>query len=175
MSLEGKRVAILVEDDFEDIELAEPVRAMREAGARVVVIGSGTKDVYRGKRGGLEVRPDAIARNVEADSFDALIIPGGYAPDKMRLSPPMVDLVRKVHEKGKLVAAICHGPQLLISAGIVKGRRLTSWPSVAIDLTNAGAEWTDEPVVEDGNIITSRKPGDLPQFNRAITLALEGK
>jgi protease I len=171
--LEGKRIAILAEEDFEDVELVEPLKAMKEAGAKVVVVGSGSKPRYKGKRGTATVRVDAIAERVKAEDFDAIIVPGGYAPDKMRLHQPMIDLVRKAHDLGKVVAAVCHGPQLLISADIVRGRRVTSWPSVAVDLKNAGADWVDEPVVRDGNLITSRKPADLPRFNKAIIEALE--
>jgi protease I len=170
--LEGKRIAILVEEDFEDSELTEPLRAMKDAGVKVVIVGSGSKQNYKGKRGSATITVDTTADKVKAKDFDAVIIPGGYAPDKMRLHQPMIDLVRKVHDDGKIVAAICHGPQLLISADIVKGRRVTSWPSVAVDLKNAGAAWVDEPVVRDGNIITSRKPADLPKFNKAIIEAL---
>ena len=174
MPLEEKCIAILVEQDFEDSELIEPLKAMKEAGAKVLVVGSGTQTSYRGKRGRVTIKADVTADKVSAEDFDAIIVPGGYAPDKMRLHPPMIELVRKTHESGKVVAAICHGPQLLISADIVRGRRITSWPSVAIDLKNAGANWVDEPVVQDGNIITSRKPADLPQFNKAIIEALGG-
>ncbi|MBI4188031.1 MAG: type 1 glutamine amidotransferase [Chloroflexi bacterium] len=170
--LEGKRIAILAEDDFEDSELTEPLRAMKDAGARVIIVGSGSKQSYKGKRGSATITPETTADKVKADDFDAIIVPGGYAPDKMRLSQAMIDLVKKAADNGKVVAAVCHGPQLLISAGIVKGRRVTSWPSVAIDLRNAGATWVDEPVVIDGNIITSRKPADLPGFNQAIIGAL---
>lgn len=170
--LAGKRIAILVEDDFEDSELTEPLRAMKDAGASVLIVGSGSKKSYRGKRGSAEVTADITADKVAAGQFDAIIVPGGYAPDKMRLHQPMIDLVRKAHAEGKIIAAICHGPQLLISAGIVKGRRVTSWPSVAVDLKNAGSVWVDEPVVSDGNIITSRRPADLPKFNKAIIEAL---
>jgi protease I len=170
--LEGKRIAILAEEDFEDSELTEPLRAMKDAGARVVIVGSGSKKSYKGKRGSAEVTVDTTADKVEASQFDAIIVPGGYAPDKMRLHQPMVDLVREAHAEGKIIAAVCHGPQLLISADIVKGRRVTSWPSVAVDLKNAGAIWVDEPMVRDGNIITSRKPADLPKFNKAIIEAL---
>jgi len=127
---------------------------------------------YKGTRGSATVTVDTTADKVEAGEFDAIIVPGGYAPDKMRLHQPMVDLVRDAHEAGKIIAAVCHGPQLLISADIVKGRRVTSWSSVAVDLKNAGASWVDEPVVKDGNIITSRKPADLPKFNKAIIEAL---
>ena len=170
--LEGKRIAILVEEDFEDSELMEPLRAMKDAGARVLIVGSGSKKSYRGKRGSTEVRVDTTADKVKADDFDVIIVPGGYAPDKMRLHQSMVDLVQKADGEGKIIAAVCHGPQLLISADIVKGHRVTSWPSVAVDLKNAGATWVDEPVVKDGNIITSRKPADLPKFNKAIIEAL---
>ena len=168
----GKRIAILAEDNFEDSELTEPLRAMKDAGARVTIVGSGSKKSYKGKRGLVEVKTDTTADKVKDNQFDAIIVPGGYAPDKMRMHEPMVDLVRKAHAEGKIIAAVCHGPQLLISADIVKGRRLTSWPSVAIDLKNAGAIWVDEPVVKDGNIITARKPADLPKFNKAIIEAL---
>ena len=170
--LDGKHIAILVEEDFEDSELIEPLRAMKNAGAKVLIVGSGSQESYRGKRGSATVRVDATADNVKAEDFDAIIVPGGYAPDKMRLHQSMVDLVRKAHDLGRVVAAICHGPQLLISAEIVKGRRVTSWPSVAVDLRNAGADWVDAPVVQDGNLITSRKPADLPRFNKAIIEAL---
>jgi protease I len=173
--LDGKKLAILVEDDFEDSELMEPLRSMKSAGARVLVVGSGTKGTYQGKRGKAIVRVDADADKVNALDFDAIIVPGGGAPDKMRLHQSMIDLVREAYNSGRLVAAICHGPQLLISAGIVRGHRVTSWPSVAVDLRNAGAEWVDEPVVRDGNIITSRKPADLPRFNKAIIEALHPK
>jgi len=170
--LAGKRIAILAEDDFEDSELTEPLRAMKDAGARVWIVGSGSKKSYKGKRNLADVTVDTSADKVEASQFDAIIVPGGYAPDKMRLHQPMVDLIRKAHAEGKIIAAVCHGPQLLISADIVKGRRVTSWPSVAVDLKNAGAIWVDEPTVRDGNIITARKPADLPKFNNAIIEAL---
>jgi len=170
--LEGKRIAILAEEDFEDSELVEPLRAMKNAGARVIIVGSGTKQSYTGKRGSATVTADVTADKVKAEDFDAIIVPGGYAPDKMRLHQSMIDLVRRAHDLGKVIAAVCHGPQLLISAGVVRGRRVTSWPSVAVDLQNAGANWVDEPVVEDGNLITSRKPADLPRFNKAIVDAL---
>jgi len=170
--LAGKRIAILVEEDFEDSELTEPLRAMKDAGARVAIVGSGSKKSYSGKRGTTTVVVDTTVDKVRVEDFDAVIIPGGYAPDKMRMHQTMVDLVIKAYEAGKIIAAVCHGPQLLISADIVRGRRVTSWPSVAVDLKNAGATWVDEPVVRDGTIITSRKPADLPKFNRAIIEAL---
>ncbi|HEY78086.1 MAG TPA: type 1 glutamine amidotransferase [Dehalococcoidia bacterium] len=170
--LTGKKIAILAEEDFEDAELIEPLRAMKNAGAKVVIVGSGSKETYHGKRGGATIRADVTADKVNIEEFSAIIIPGGYAPDKMRLHQSMVDLVSRAYELGKVVAAICHGPQLLISADIVRGHRVTSWPSVAVDLKNAGATWVDATVVQDGNLITSRRPSDLPQFNKAVITAL---
>ena len=170
--LEGKRIAILAEDDFEDSELMEPLRAMKDSGARVVIVGSGSKSSYKGKHGSATITVDTTADKVKTEDFDAIIVPGGCAPDKMRLCQPMIDLIKKSHAEGKVIAAICHGPKLLISADLVRGRRVTSWSSVAVDLKNAGATWVDESVVRDGNIITSRKPADLPRFNKAIIQAL---
>ena len=171
--LEGKRIAILVEEGFEDSEVTEPLRAMKDADIKVVIVGSGSQESYEGKRGRATAKVDINADKVQAKDLDAIIIPGGYAPDRMRLCQPMIDLVREVYEAKKVVAAICHGPQLLISADIVSGRRVTSWPSIAVDLKNAGAEWVDEQVVQDGNMITARKPADLPRFNKAIIEALK--
>ena len=171
--LSGKRIAILAEEGFEDSELVEPMRAMKNADARVVIVGSGTKETYKGKRGRATVTVDTAADKVNTKDFDCIIVPGGNAPDKMRLHQSMVDLVKTAHNAGKLIAAICHGPQLLISAGILSGRCVTSWPSIVVDLRNAGAEWVDAPVVQDGNIITARKPADLPRFNKAIIQALQ--
>lgn len=170
--LVGKRIAILIEADFEDSELMEPLRAMKELGARVMVVGTGSKRNYQGQRGSASISVDTTADKVKAEDFDAIIIPGGYAPDKMRLHQPMIDLVKRANDTKKVIAAICHGPQLLISADIAKGRRVTSWPSIAVDLKNAGASWVDEPVVRDSNIITSRKPADIPKFTKAIVAAL---
>jgi len=170
--LEGKRFAILAEEDFEDSEFTEPLRAMKDAGASVRIVGSRSKKSYRGKRGSVEVTAAAIAHKLEASQFDAIIVPGGYVADKMRLHQPMIDPVRKAHAEGKIIAAVCHGPQLLISADIVKGCRATSWPSVAMDLKNDGAIWVDEPMVRDGSIITSRESADLPRLNKAAIDAL---
>lgn len=171
--LSGKRIAILVEEGFEDSELGEPIRALRNVDVSVVIVGSGTKETYKGKRGRATITVDTTADKVNVKDFDGIIVPGGNAPDKMRLHQSMVDLVKTAHSAGKLVAAICHGPQLLISAEVVKGRSVTSWPSIAVDLRNAGANWVDAPVAQDGNIITARKPADLPRFNRAIIQALQ--
>jgi protease I len=174
MALEGKRVAILAEQDFEDSELAEPLKAMKDAGAQVVIVAPKAGETYKGKKGTVAVTSDKAADEVRAAEFDAVIVPGGYAPDKMRLNPAMIDLVRDAYRLGKVVAAVCHGPQLLISADVVRGHTLTCWPSIVVDVQNAGGNYVDEPVVRDGNLITSRKPADLPQFDEAIIEALGG-
>ena len=171
-ALAGKRVAMLVEDDFDDRELAGPVEALRAAAATVVIVGSRVGTKHRGKRGDVVVEVELAAGAAKVADFDAVVIPGGHAPDKMRMRHAMVDLVRDMMEAGKPVAAICHGPQLLISANALKGRTLTCWPSIAIDVKNAGGLYVDQPVVEDGNLITSRKPDDVPVFSQAIIRAL---
>ena len=168
----GKRVAMLVEEGFEDRELTGPIDALRMAGATVTLIGPSAGARFRGKRGEVVVTSDLAAGSARMKDFDALVIPGGYAPDKMRLRHAMVDLARDAIESGKPVAAICHGPQLLISAGVLRGRTVTCWPSIAIDVKNAGGLYVDKPVVEDGNLITSRKPDDVPVFSKAIIRAL---
>jgi protease I len=168
----GKRVAILVEDEFEDRELTGPLDALRAAGADVTIVGPTKGASFRGKRGDATVTSDMAAGEARMRDFDALVIPGGHAPDKMRLRHAMVDLARDAMEAGKPVAAICHGPQLLISANALRGRTLTCWPSIAIDVKNAGGLYVDKPVVEDGNLITSRKPDDVPMFSEAIIRAL---
>jgi protease I len=168
----GKRVAILVEDEFDDRELMGPLEALRGAGVTVLLAGPIAGAEYRGKRGQLVVKADVAAGSLKVKDIDALIIPGGHAPDKMRMRHAMVDLTRDVMEAGKPVAAICHGPQLLISANALRGRTLTCWPSIAVDVKNAGGLYVDKPVVEDGNLITSRKPDDVPVFNDAIIRAL---
>jgi protease I len=170
--LAGKRVAILVEDEFEDRELTGPLEALRAAGVTVVIAGPVAGAEYRGKRGTAIVKADVSAGSVKVKDIDALVIPGGHAPDKMRMRHAMVDLTRDTMTAGKPVAAICHGPQLLISANALRGRTLTCWPSIAIDVKNAGGLYVDKPVVEDGNLITSRKPDDVPVFSEAILRAL---
>jgi deglycase len=171
-ALSGKRVAMLVEDEFEDRELTGPLETLRAAGAVVTVIGPSKGASYRGKKGEATMTADLSAGEARMRDFDALVIPGGHAPDKMRLRHAMVDLARDAMKAGKPVAAICHGPQLLISANALRGRTLTCWPSIAIDVKNAGGLYVDKPVVEDGNLITSRKPDDVPVFSDAIVRAL---
>ena len=171
-SLSGKRIAVLVEDGFEDLELTGPLDALRAAGAHVAIVGPSARTEYRGKRGQAVVTSDLAAGSARIQDFDALVVPGGHAPDKMRMRHAMVDLVRDAMAAQKPVAAICHGPQVLISADVLRGRTLTCWPSIAVDVKNAGGLYVDKPVVEDRNLITSRKPDDVPAFNDAIIRAL---
>src|SRR3982751_2103908 len=170
--LTGKRVAMLVEQGFEDRELTGPLEALRDAGATVVLVGPTAGAQFSGKRGEATVSSDIAAGGARMSDFDALVIPGGHAPDKMRMRHAMVDLARDAMEAGKPVAAICHGPQLLISANALRGKTLTCWPSIAIDVKNAGGRYVDKPVVEDGHLITSRKPDDVRVFSEAIIRAL---
>ena len=170
--LAGKRIAMLVEDEFEDRELTGPLEALRAAGAIVTLVGPTAGAEFRGKRGQTTVKSDISAGSAHIRDFDAVVIPGGHAPDRMRMRHAMVDLARDAMEAGKPVAAICHGPQVLISANALRGRTLTCWPSIAVDVKNAGGLYVDKPVVEDGNLITSRKPDDVPVFSEAIIRAL---
>jgi deglycase len=163
MKLQDKKVAIFVEDMFEDLEFWYPNIRMKEEGAEVVVVAPKAGQTYTGKHG-LPAKSDQAVTNVETNEFNALIIPGGYSPDKMRRYKEMVDFVKKMNDEKKLIAAICHGGWMLASADIIKGRRLTSFFSIKDDLVHAGAEWIDREVVSDGNIITSRNPNDLPAF-----------
>jgi protease I len=166
MQLKGKRVALFVADMFEDLELWYPNIRMKEAGAEVTLIGP-SKSKYTGKHG-LPASADRGIEEVDAKDFDVLIIPGGYSPDHMRRKPEMVQFVKEMYEADKPVAAICHAGWMLASAGILRGKTVTSFFAIRDDLTNAGAEWVDREVVRDGNIITSRNPGDLPAFCRTI-------
>jgi len=171
MELTGKRVIILAEETYNELELFYPYYRLKEAGAEVVVVGSGSAPVYRSEVG-LEVKVDAEAANVAAADFDGLVIPGGYAPDLMRRHSAMVKLVKEAHAQGKVVAAICHAGWMLASAEVIEGKRVTSFFAIKDDLIHAGADWVDEEVVVDGNLITSRTPDDLPAFLRAIIAAL---
>jgi protease I len=171
MKLEGKRIAILAENQYQEMELWVPYYRFKEEGAEVKVVGGGGAKSYTSKHG-YPVSVDVQAEQVKAVEFDAVVVPGGYAPDMMRRHPAMVSLVRDAAQQGKVVAAICHAGWMLVSAGILKGRKATSFFSIKDDLAAAGADWQDAEVVVDGNLITSRKPDDLPAFCRAIVGAL---
>src|SRR5438477_6693687 len=161
------KVAFVLGADFEDSEFKVPYDRIREAGHKVTVVGSETKEV-KGKKGKEKFTPEATPNDVSADQFDAVVIPGGYSPDHLRTDDGIVALVQKVNGADKPVAAICHAGSLLVEADAVRGKRVTSWPSIRTDLVNAAAEWVDYEVVVDGNLITSRKPDDLPAFTDAI-------
>lgn len=174
MTLENECLAVLVEDQYEDQELWYPVLRLREAGAAVVIVGPEAGKTYRSKHG-YPVTSDKSASEVDASSFDGVVIPGGYAPDRMRRHESMVLLVRQMFEAGKVVAAICHGGWMLCSAGILVGKEATSFSAIKDDMINAGAKWVDHEVVQDRNLITSRTPDDLPAFMRTIVTASEGR
>jgi protease I len=167
------RIAFVMDKDFEDSEFRVPYDRLRGAGHEVVVVGLEVGKELRGKKGKETVRVEQAAGDVRAADFDALVVPGGYSPDHLRTSLEVVRFTRDVHEAGKPVAAVCHGPWLLVEAEAIDGRTVTSWPSIKTDLINAGARWIDREVVEDGNLITSRNPGDLEAFSSAILRRLE--
>ena len=171
MKLKNMNVAILAADGFEQSELAEPKKALEQAGATAKIVSPASGEVQGWKHHDKADRfpVDVPLDKARADDFDALVLPGGVAnPDQLRLLPIAVELVKKFAAQGKPIAAICHGPWTLIEAGLVKGRKLTSWPSLKTDLKNAGAVWVDQEVVVDGGLITSRKPADLPAFNERM-------
>lgn len=165
--LAGKKVAVLATDGFERSELTEPVKALKSAGAETYVISpkAGQIQGMQHDEKGDKVNVDKILADADPSDYDALVLPGGVAnPDKLRLERQAIAFIRRFVEDGKPIAAICHGPWTLIDAGGVEGRRMTSWPSLKIDLKNAGAQWVDEEVVVDSGLVTSRKPDDLPAF-----------
>lgn len=169
--LHGLKVAILVTDGFEQVELTEPRKALKEAGAETAIV-SPKQDRVRGWKfteWGEEMPVDVPLAKAQAENFDALLLPGGVInPDKLRMDSAAVAFVKAFFDSGKPVAAICHGPWSVIEAGQARGRRIASWPSLKTDLRNAGAEWVDQEVVVEGNLVSSRKPDDLPAFNRGM-------
>jgi protease I len=169
--LRNKRVAVLAENGFEQSELIEPRKALQDAGATAEVVSpqSGKIRGWKHTDWGDEVAVDRRLEDARADEYDALLLPGGVMnPDKLRMNPRAVQFVKHFVDAGKPIAAICHGPWPLIEAGAVRGRRVTSWPSLQTDLRNAGAEWVDQEVVTDRGLVTSRKPDDIPAFNRKM-------
>jgi len=167
-----KQVAILVEQKFEDAEFQIPYKALKQAGAKVTVLGSRMNEKYQGKQGQVSIKPDGTFSEARAENFDAVIIPGGMAPDTMRTNPNAVQFVQKAMQLGKLIAAVCHGPQMLIEGDLLKGKNATGFTAIHKDMINAGANYLNEPLVEDGNLITSRQPGDLAIFATAILTRL---
>jgi len=173
-SLNGRKIAILATDGFEQSELQKPKQLLEEAGAVVHVVSPGGAESIKGWKGGNwgeSVKVDIALDKARVADYDALVLPGGVInPDKLRLQEKAIGFIKAFGEAGKPVAAICHGPWTLIDAGLVDGKQITSWPSLKTDLTNAGAQWEDSEVVVDGNLITSRKPDDLPAFcQRLVT------
>ncbi|MGE0401973.1 MAG: type 1 glutamine amidotransferase domain-containing protein [Kofleriaceae bacterium] len=169
------RIAFVVGEDFEDSEFRKPCAALRQAGHEIDILGIEAGAHIKGKKGETETTIDKAAKDADPASYDALVIPGGYSPDHLRTNQDVVKLVTAMTKTGKVIAAVCHAPSLLIEAGVVKGKTLTSFGSIKTDLVNAGAKWVDKEVVVDGNLITSRNPHDLPAFIRAIEHALEAK
>jgi len=169
--LDGFKVAILVADGFEQVEMTDPRTALEAAGAQADLISSANGNVkgWNHTEWGDEFSVDVPLDRADAKRYDALMLPGGVMnPDHLRITPGAIDFIKSFVVAGKPIAAICHAPWTLINAGAVNGRTITSWPSLRADLTNAGAKWVDRAVVKDGNILTSRKPDDLPAFNNAM-------
>jgi protease I len=171
-NLSTKRVAVLVEKLYEDLELWKPVYRLREAGCDVKIVGPKAGETYASKHG-YPAKADVSASDVKAADFDAVIIPGGYSPDHMRRSKAMVALVTDAAKQGKVLAAICHGPWMLCSAKCLEGKKVTGFYAIRDDVENAGGLWQDAPCVRDGNFVTSRTPDDLPEFLKGILAALE--
>ena len=171
MRLERKRIAYLVEEGFEDLEFWVPLMRLKEEGAQVTVVGSGRASTFRGKHC-LEATPEMSADQVYPDDFDAVVVPGGWAPDKLRRFPAVTGLVRGIYEQGKIVASICHAGLVLISAGILKGYQATGSEGIKDDLINAGAQWVDAAAFRDGNIVWGRVVEDIPDFCRELVKAL---
>jgi protease I len=169
--LKGRNIAVLATDGVEQVELTEPVKALKEAGAHVEVVSPNKDKIQAVKHHdkGDKLSVDTPLDKAKPEKFDGLVLPGGVInPDALRLVPQAIDFVHAFVSENKPIAAICHGPWTLIDAGGVKGKKMTSWPSLKTDLTNAGAKWVDEQVVVDGSLVTSRKPDDIPAFNKKM-------
>lgn len=171
MRLENKKVIALVSDDFEDLELWYPILRLREEGAQVDLVGEEAKKKYIGKFG-VPAESDYAFGDVNAESYDAILVPGGWAPDKLRRYPEVIEMVRHMDKAKKPIGQICHAGWVLISAGILEGKTVTSTPGIKDDMTNAGATWVDEAAIADGHIISSRRPPDLPPYMKLFADAL---
>lgn len=167
------KIAILITDMFEDVEYIKPAEAFKVKGHELTHVGLKKGEKVKGKKQDTEVQIDKSVKDVSVEDFDALFIPGGYSPDKLRGNPKAVEFVKDFMNSGKPVFSICHAPQILITAQAVKGRKITGWKSIVQDIKNAGAEYIDKSVVEDGNLVSSRHPGDLPLFIEAALKKLE--
>ena len=174
MELKGKRAVVLVEQQYQEMEVWYPLYRLKEAGCQVTVVGPEAGKSYPSKLG-YPAKSDKAAEDVRADDFDVVVIPGGFAPDFIRRSPPMIQLVADMAAKGKVIAAICHGPWVLCSTKALRGKKATCFFAIKDDVINAGANYVDAEVVRDGQLITSRKPDDLPAFMQAIFAALGEK
>ena len=172
MKIQDAQVVVLAENQYQELELWYPLLRLREEGTNVVTVAPSAEAVYASKLG-YPVKADLAITEVDASQLDAVVIPGGFAPENFRRTPAIVNLVKKVHDQGSLVAAICHAGWMLASAGLAKGRTVTCVPIIKDDVINAGGNYIDQPVVRDGNLITSRLPGDLPVFCKAIIEYLE--
>jgi protease I len=166
------RVAFIVDREFEDSEFRFPYERLKESGHEPVIVGLQAGKKLQGKRG-YSMTAEVAVEDVSPEEFDALVIPGGYSPDKIRTNQGMVELTRRLYEAGKPIAAICHAGWMLAEADIIRGKTVTSWASIKTDLINAGANWVDQELVEDGNLITSRKPEDLEVFTKALLSQIE--
>jgi protease I len=171
MELSGKKIAVLVDQMYQEMEVWYPLFRLQEAGAKVVTVGPVAGHTYLSKLG-YPVKCDLSWEVAQSSDFDGVVIPGGYAPDHIRRHPKALEFVREIDQQRKLVASICHGPWVLCSTGTLKGRRLTSFFAIKDDVVNAGGEWVDAEVVVDGNLVTSRKPEDLPAFCREAIAVL---
>lgn len=160
------KIAVIITNMFEDSEYSEPVNAFKKAGHKIIRVGLKEGEVVKGKKKGTLVKIDKAVTDVSVEDFDALLIPGGYSPDKLRANEDAVKFTKEFAESGKPIFSICHGPQLLITAQALKGRKITGWKSIIQDIKNAGAEFIDREVVEDENLVSSRHPGDIPAFIR---------
>ncbi|GEK57857.1 type 1 glutamine amidotransferase [Marinococcus halophilus] len=174
MTLQGKRIIAFVEDDFEDLELWVPVMRLREEGAEVLLTGKENGKTYTGKHG-VPAAAEAALADVDPADYDGVLVPGGWAPDKLRRYSEVLSIVRYMNDHKKIIGEICHAGWVLASAGILKGVHVTSTPGIKDDMTNAGAVWSDDPVVVDGHIVSSQRPPDIPAYNQALVEAFRAQ